>query len=64
MTARSHHEPALEAQIREVKERIGAYESRAAPVPDQPEEKGLVQLRKKTAEGIVPIQQVQTSAAE
>jgi predicted nucleotide-binding protein (sugar kinase/HSP70/actin superfamily) len=63
MKARSRLEPALEEQIREVKERIRAYETRVERVPEAPAEKGLIQLRKKTSEGIVPVH-VQTSAAE
>jgi predicted CoA-substrate-specific enzyme activase len=64
MHSRSRLDPAIEEQIREVKERIHAYEARVERVPESgPTEKGLIQLRKKTSEGIVPVQ-VQTSAAE
>jgi predicted nucleotide-binding protein (sugar kinase/HSP70/actin superfamily) len=67
LRARRQLDPAIEAQIAEVRERIRAYETRApvdpaAPPVDLP--KGVVHLGKKTAEGgIVPIP-IQTSAAE
>jgi activator of 2-hydroxyglutaryl-CoA dehydratase/predicted nucleotide-binding protein (sugar kinase/HSP70/actin superfamily) len=62
LRAREQHDPAMEQQIAEVRARIASYEAPpAAPEVDAP--KGLIQLRKKTADGIVPTQ-VQTSAAE
>jgi hypothetical protein len=64
LAARSLGDPAIEAQIDEVRARIRAYEGRAStPVLEVEAPKGLVQLSKKTSEGIVPIQ-IQTSAAE
>jgi activator of 2-hydroxyglutaryl-CoA dehydratase/predicted nucleotide-binding protein (sugar kinase/HSP70/actin superfamily) len=62
--ARAALDPAVEAQIAEVRARIGAFEGRASAPPheDMPPA-GLIQIRKKTADGIVPIQ-VQTNAAE
>jgi predicted CoA-substrate-specific enzyme activase len=68
LSARAAQDPAIEAQIAETRERIRAYERAAEPkAPEGEPPKGLVQLRKKTAEGIVPIQAsmpIQTSAAE
>jgi predicted nucleotide-binding protein (sugar kinase/HSP70/actin superfamily) len=62
--ALGHRDPAIEQQIAETRERIRAYVARSQIVETGPEpEKGLIQLRKKTADGIVPVQ-VQTSAAE
>jgi activator of 2-hydroxyglutaryl-CoA dehydratase/predicted nucleotide-binding protein (sugar kinase/HSP70/actin superfamily) len=63
LAARSMDDPAIEAQIDEVRERIRGYESASTPVLEADVPKGFVQLRKKTSEGIVPIQ-IQTSAAE
>ena len=59
MTARSQLDPAIELQINEVKERIRSYETRTTPVvepigPAAKDSGGLIQLRKKTAEGLVP----------
>jgi len=64
LTARSTRDPAIEEQIAEVRARILAYETSEptrAPEPETP--KGLVQLRKKTVDGIVPVQ-THTHAAE
>jgi predicted CoA-substrate-specific enzyme activase len=63
--ARQQRDPALDAQMAEVRERIKRYE---APVPAlviEEAPKGLIQLKKKTADGesIVPVQ-VHTNAAE
>jgi activator of 2-hydroxyglutaryl-CoA dehydratase/predicted nucleotide-binding protein (sugar kinase/HSP70/actin superfamily) len=55
-------DPDIERQIVEARQRIAAYEA-PPPAPSTDAEKGLIQLRKKTAEGIVPIQ-VHTHAAE
>jgi len=61
LRARSQLDPAIGRQIDEVKARIRAYETRTAPQPEAPAApKGLVQLQKKTAEGLVPV----NSAAE
>jgi predicted CoA-substrate-specific enzyme activase len=64
LTNRQQRDPALEAQIAEIRARIKTYE---APVPAlslEPEApKGLVQLSRKTADGIVPVQ-IHTNAAE
>jgi activator of 2-hydroxyglutaryl-CoA dehydratase/predicted nucleotide-binding protein (sugar kinase/HSP70/actin superfamily) len=65
LSARAARDPAVEAQIAEARTRIQAYEVAAnlkAAAGEAP--KGLIQLRKKTADGIVPLQQVETSAAE
>jgi activator of 2-hydroxyglutaryl-CoA dehydratase/predicted nucleotide-binding protein (sugar kinase/HSP70/actin superfamily) len=60
LTARRVTDAAIARQIDEVKERIRAYESRNT-VPEPAEApKGLIQLRKKTSEGLVPV----NSAAE
>jgi predicted CoA-substrate-specific enzyme activase len=63
--ALGHRDPAIERQIADTRERITAYEARSRVVEADPV-KGLIQLRKKTADGIVPVQvqQVETSAAE
>jgi predicted nucleotide-binding protein (sugar kinase/HSP70/actin superfamily) len=62
LRGRHQLDPAIEAQIAEVRARIQAYEAPPAPAaPEAP--KGLIQLRKKTAEGIVPVA-VHTNAAE
>jgi predicted nucleotide-binding protein (sugar kinase/HSP70/actin superfamily) len=68
LRAREQHDPAMEQQIAEVRARIATYEAppaRPAP-PELDASKGLIQLRKKTVDGIVPTQAqtVQTSAAE
>jgi activator of 2-hydroxyglutaryl-CoA dehydratase/predicted nucleotide-binding protein (sugar kinase/HSP70/actin superfamily) len=64
LAARSMDDPAIEAQIAEVRERIRGYEIQTStPSPEAQPPAGFVQLRKKTAEGIVPIQ-IHTSAAE
>ena len=45
-------DPAIEKQIADVKERIRVYETRKVQVLEPGEStKGLIQLRKKTAEG-------------
>jgi predicted CoA-substrate-specific enzyme activase len=65
LTARAAHDPAIAAQIAETRTRIQSYEvavNTKAAAGEPP--KGLIQLRKKTAEGIVPLQAVETSAAE
>jgi activator of 2-hydroxyglutaryl-CoA dehydratase/predicted nucleotide-binding protein (sugar kinase/HSP70/actin superfamily) len=63
LRGRAAADPAVEAQIAEVRARIRAYEA-PPPAPAAAEApKGLIQLRKKTADGIVPIS-VQTNAAE
>ncbi len=59
MASRHVADPSIVAQIEEVKERIRAYEARASVVEVEPP-KGLVQLRKKTPEGLAPT----SSAAE
>ncbi|HVR03742.1 MAG TPA: acyl-CoA dehydratase activase-related protein, partial [Polyangia bacterium] len=61
MRSRQQLDPAIQAQIDEVRARIQAYEKVAEPQPEVPT--GLIQLRKKTAEGIVPVT-VHTNAAE
>jgi predicted nucleotide-binding protein (sugar kinase/HSP70/actin superfamily) len=61
LRARRQTDPAIEQQIAEVRDRIRAYETRVEPKPEAPEvPKGLVQLQKKTSEGLVPV----NSAAE
>jgi activator of 2-hydroxyglutaryl-CoA dehydratase/predicted nucleotide-binding protein (sugar kinase/HSP70/actin superfamily) len=63
LVARAAHDASIEAQIAEVRARILTYEGRAS-TPETPEgPAGLIQLRKKTAEGIVSLQ-TQSSAAE
>jgi hypothetical protein len=55
MRARSQMDPAIEKQIAEVKARIAAYETSKQQVPELAElPKGLIQLRKKSAEGLKP----------
>ncbi len=62
LRARANADPTIEQQIADVRARIMAYETPpAAPVKEVP--KGLIQLSKKTADGIVPVQ-IQTNAAE
>ncbi len=63
LAARHQTDPAIEALIAETRERIRAYE--APPPPPAPPEvpKGLVQLRKKTADGFVAVQ-TESAAAE
>ena len=61
LAAMHRHDLAVEAQLDEVRARIRAYEAPPA-APETPKPTGLVQLRKKTPEGIVPVQQ--TFAAE
>jgi predicted CoA-substrate-specific enzyme activase len=62
LDARQVKDAAIEQQIAEVRERIRSYESAVdavvEPAPDAP--KGLIQLRKKTADGLVAV----NSAAE
>jgi activator of 2-hydroxyglutaryl-CoA dehydratase/predicted nucleotide-binding protein (sugar kinase/HSP70/actin superfamily) len=60
LTARRVSDPAITRQIDEVKERIRAYEARATVSEPAEAPKGLIQLRKKTNEGLVPV----NSAAE
>jgi hypothetical protein len=60
LAARHAADPAIAAQIEEVKERIRAYEARGTAVPEVEAPKGLIQLRKKTPEGLAPT----SSAAE
>src|SRR5271165_2627152 len=61
LRARRQTDPAIEQQIAEVRDRIRAYETRSEPKVEAPEvPKGLVQLQKKTSEGLVPV----NSAAE
>jgi len=63
LAARQQSDPAVEALIAETRERIRAYE--APPPPPAPAEvpKGLVQLRKKTADGFVAVQSQSSSTA-
>jgi activator of 2-hydroxyglutaryl-CoA dehydratase/predicted nucleotide-binding protein (sugar kinase/HSP70/actin superfamily) len=64
LAARSTRDPAIEAQIAEVRARILAYETPQSASAHEPEApKGLVQLRKKAGDAIVPVQ-IHTSAAE
>ncbi len=63
LAARAAHDPAIEAQIVETRSRIQSYERASTHVPEAEVPKGFVQLRKKTAEGIVPVH-VHTNAAE
>ena len=59
--SRRQKDPALEAQLAELREKVRAYETRSEPNPEPAEApKGLVQLQKKTADGLVPV----SSAAE
>jgi activator of 2-hydroxyglutaryl-CoA dehydratase/predicted nucleotide-binding protein (sugar kinase/HSP70/actin superfamily) len=62
LRTRAQHDPLVEQQLAEAKMRVEAYEARSR-VGDVEPARGLIQLRKKTSEGIVPVQ-VQTSAAE
>jgi len=65
MHARMQMDPAIEKQIAEVKARIAAYETSKQQVPelvDAP--KGLIQLRKKTPDGLKPVESPASSAAE
>jgi predicted nucleotide-binding protein (sugar kinase/HSP70/actin superfamily) len=65
MQARSQMDPAIEKQIAEVKERIAAYEMSKQQVPELADlPKGLIQLRKKTPEGLMPTSSPSSSAAE
>ncbi len=61
LRARAQLDPAIHAQIAEVRARIQSYETRATE-PQAPEaEKGLIQLRKKTAEGMVPVTRIRVN---
>jgi predicted nucleotide-binding protein (sugar kinase/HSP70/actin superfamily) len=62
LLAREQRDPAVEQQIAEARARIQTYETRTTVTEHEPV-KGLVQLRKKTVDGIVPVH-VQTNAAE
>jgi len=62
LRAQAQREPALEEQIELVRGRIRGYEARGRVREIEPV-RGLIQLRKKTADGIVPVQ-VATTAAE
>ncbi|HXX65666.1 MAG TPA: BadF/BadG/BcrA/BcrD ATPase family protein [Polyangiaceae bacterium] len=62
LRAHAQREPALEEQIELVRERIRSYAPRTTVHEVEPV-KGLIQLRKKTTDGIVPVQ-VATTAAE
>jgi len=62
LAARQGSDVAVLAQIAEVKERIRAYETRGTQVIEVEPPKGLIQLRKKSAEGLVPTST--SSAAE
>lgn len=59
--ANAQRAPALEEQIAQVRERIRSYATRATVHENEPV-KGLIQLRKKTADGIVPVQVAATAA--
>ena len=65
MAARSQMDPAIQAQIDEVKTRIRSYETQTTPVVEAPAKKndGLIQLRKKTADGLAPTGVASTSNA-
>jgi predicted nucleotide-binding protein (sugar kinase/HSP70/actin superfamily) len=63
LAARQQHDTAIETQIAELRERIKTYEAPVATPEPAEVPKGLIQLGKKTAEGIVPLQ-VHTNAAE
>jgi predicted CoA-substrate-specific enzyme activase len=53
LAARNQNDPALEAQLSELRERLIAYEAPLNP-PELP--KGVIRLGKKTADGVVRIQ--------
>lgn len=56
LTAMSRLDPEIERQIADVRARIAAYETPVEPLTlEAPKEKGLVQLRKKTADGLVAL---------
>ncbi|MCL2449711.1 MAG: acyl-CoA dehydratase activase-related protein [Polyangiaceae bacterium] len=67
--ALGHKDAAIERQIDETRERIRAYDARSRVVEVDPGP-GLIQLRKKTADGIVPVdvkvpaRAIESSAAE
>jgi predicted nucleotide-binding protein (sugar kinase/HSP70/actin superfamily) len=63
LQARQVVDPAIVKQIDEVRERIQAYETRSAPVIEVEPPKGLIQLRKKSAEGLVATNANATSSA-
>jgi predicted CoA-substrate-specific enzyme activase len=56
LAARSVKDPAIAAQIEELKKKISEYQHTAVP-EEAPTPKGLVQLGKKTHQGVVKIQQ-------
>jgi predicted nucleotide-binding protein (sugar kinase/HSP70/actin superfamily) len=63
LDARHQRDPAIEQQIEETRARVRAYEAPPEPPPAPEVPKGFVQLRKKTADGFVPVA-MQSSAAE
>jgi|HubBroStandDraft_1064217.scaffolds.fasta_scaffold02802_4 predicted CoA-substrate-specific enzyme activase len=60
LEARNQNDPALEAQLAELRERLKAYEAPVTP-PELP--KGVIRLGKKTPEGVVRIQAASMSPA-
>lgn len=54
LSQRKVQDPALEAQIEELARKLAAYQAELKSAPETP--KGLVQLKRKTADGVVPVQ--------
>jgi predicted CoA-substrate-specific enzyme activase len=61
LAARSQTDPAIEAQLEELRARLQAYEAPVNP-PELP--KGVIRLGKKTADGVVRIQAAPVAPAE
>jgi hypothetical protein len=53
LASRNQQDPAIEAQLTELRARLAAYEAPVAP-PELP--KGIIKLGKKTADGVVRLQ--------
>jgi predicted CoA-substrate-specific enzyme activase len=56
LASRHQRDPEIERQIAELREKVAAYEPIPAPPESGPAVKGLVQLGKKTPEGVVRLQ--------
>ncbi len=55
LAARNQHDPAIEAQLEELRARLIAYEA-PPPAPEPRSSGGVIKLGKKTAEGVVRLQ--------
>jgi predicted CoA-substrate-specific enzyme activase len=64
LAARSKKDPETERQIAELRARVAAYAPRQKTKAEEPAAKGMVQLGKKTKDGIVRLSTESASAAE